>query len=367
MGSPVFGICRESNQLFRQYDTAFAGQPRASRNLAELQSITAAASTLVQRLEGVPREQRDALPGLLTNTRASRDFYLAEVGAVEEAQRLGPTYPIFARLSTHAAALITSYNRLFSGRPRLLQDSVVLESIIERLSTIHGSLRELAAATPSPMYDGDALALDRCLNELRIEYSAILDLEKADAGPDSNHVFAALINEQLRAWRRATAGRPAARLRPRMVQTRIRCAERLLERLQHVAVMRQPDPVRERNAALLRGHLDLLRQVVDQLATERAKFWPAVLLKALADAARALYRRYEDEYVGRDVLLISIGGLESMCDELHELLCDVDELDPQRKEEGTEGTLDSGLTWILRMEQTHHVATMARNPRRAWR
>jgi hypothetical protein len=362
MSSEWTRLWRDNSQLVRRYLEDFAWQLRSTRDVAALRTMVQRSDEILGRLEGLTagREKAELLP--------SAKVYLAlfrrELLAVEEAVRLGATFDAFASLASLANALMACYGRRFCDRPRLLCDSVLLETIVDALVSIESAMRECVVHhEPSSLLHQDVTTISRAIAQLRSEADNMVRAHQI--GDPTARLMACMhrLEEQQQAFVGRVKGRPRGLVRPALVACIIRSVERTAELMEGLRREGLENPLLD-NVAAARHNVEVYRRELAEVERARAALWPAVLVKSLCDSAQNHIKRYELEFLGRHPLDVNAWVMDGLCNEMHEIVLQLAEIRPELRDEAYHQAFGTTLIWLTRMESAHAEMRDARETAR---
>ncbi|MCU0654522.1 MAG: hypothetical protein MUF64_04285, partial [Polyangiaceae bacterium] len=180
-----------------EYETNFAGQNRATRDLAKLDQLTSRTKALLAKIDAIPAAARG--PELITlrnEIEEQKKLFEAERVQIEKAKKLGPTLERFAPLATGANLTFSRYNRHFAGKGRETRDLELLEDMVEELTRLDKEMTEVINRTPQDEFRNDRSIVQQNLEMYKGELTQIRDAQAKGSPEARAERCATLANNQ---------------------------------------------------------------------------------------------------------------------------------------------------------------------------
>lgn len=297
-----------SDKLHNRWTREFAGKPRHTRDLAELEKILEKAAVLAKKAKGIPGEKGDALEKVVVERL---QLYRAERDAIAEAQFDRPEIAEIHALGLAVDRALSIWRRHYAGRDRRTRDLWRLDAII---GTLAQALPRLEALAEHPEVKKDSLDSLRGQLELLKDERGEIDKLRRTAEP-AVKVNALLAEAQsaLDQYRVHFAGQP----RPTCAPARLRRIIAMLEAITAELATLTPDD--DKNLPVLLKSLELWRAEVPELDKAIANVAPRDVSNQLGLVANQLFQVYQREYAGQARVTRNLQRLSEVCDRLAEI------------------------------------------------
>lgn len=330
MKATLDSIKAQSEKLHNRWNREFAGKPRHTRNLPDLEKILEKSATLVKKAKGIPGEKGDALEKVVTERW---QLYRTERDAIAEAQFERPEIAEIHGLGQAIDRALAVWRRHYAGRDRRTRDLPRLEELIAILST---AIPRLEALQDHPEVNKDSLvSLRGQLEVLKDERAEIEKLRKnADAGTRAT-ILVAEAQSALDQFRVHFARQSRACCSPERLKRLIATLERAAAELPGLAPTSpsddsppagsppgtlSPAAQHQKNLEVLGAHLGTWRQELPQIELARATIPPRDLTNQLGGIANQLFQTYQREFAGKPRGTRNLQLLSEINDRLAELL-----------------------------------------------
>lgn len=334
-------ITRKAHSLFEEYDAKFAGKPRATRDLEELDDI-------IDRLERLLHQAREKLNGgrnetlmsLIEEASENLEIYQNEREAIRELQKGGDGPVTASRLATWANMEFHRYRRHFAGKNRATRDLELLKEMIAELETIRARMEGLAESDDTiEGLDQDLETVEANLDRYRDERERIESARTEGTADERASILAVAANEQFAIYRELFAGHNRATRRPALLHRVIRTLEAIHEQM---TALRDDEGLdsdeNADNIEIVEDNLSMYREEVDAIETAKDQVDADELVAQLGGAANEVFESYRDEYAGEDRSTRDLDQLARMCDELYHLARQMQALD---RDEGLEANAEN--------------------------
>lgn len=316
MKATLDSIKAQSDKLHNRWNREFAGKPRHTRNLPDLEKILEKAATLVKKAKGIPGEKGDALEKVVAERW---QLYRTERDAIAEAQFERPEIAEIHGLGQTIDRALAVWRRHYAGRDRRTRDLPRLEDLIAILST---AIPRLEALKDHPEVNKDSLvSLRGQLEVLKDEKNEIDKLRKAADPSTRAMTLVAEAQSALDQFRVHFARQARACCSPHRLKRLIATLERVSAELPALA----PDEPtareqHDKNLGVLAAHLATWRQELPQIELARATVPPRDLTNQLGALANHLFQVYQRDFAGKPRSTRNLQLLSEINDRLAELL-----------------------------------------------
>lgn len=320
MTTPEKKLSEELERIAARYESQFAGMPRSSRNVDELDTIVAETKSLLKRVESVPEAVRSAeMSSLAATARQNIALYERERTLIGEASRVGPEFERFATLASSANFVFARYRRHFAGQSRTTRDLGRLGEMVGELEGIEKGMADIVATSKQSELARDLNLVRRALKSYG-RRSATSRRRARWAHPRSRRA----------SWRSSpTTSFGSTRITSLESHAR-RGAPALLTR-----ILGQLDAIHASMRALQKGGLrsdsndanigiverqrETYAKELDEVRAARKGIALSDLLAMLGGAANDVFEAFRNEFAGKDRKTRDAARLSSLCDELGDI------------------------------------------------
>jgi len=301
----------QSEKLHKQWTRDFAGKPRHTRDLAELEKLLEKATALARKAKGIPGEKGDALERGVVQRMT---LYRTERDAIAEAQYDRPEVGEIHRQSQRVDRALALWRRHYAGRDRRTRDLTRLDDMIATLSL---AVPRLEALSDQP--EVDRQRLDGLLGQFEVlkdERGEIEKLRRQLEPAQRSGYLLAEAQSALDQYRVHFAGQP----RPTTSVARL---DRLIGMLTRVVSELGAPGLAEsqgNNLQLLQQHLTAWQAERPQLVRARASTSARDLSSLLGQVALQLGEIYQRGFAGKERASCDLQVLSDVCDRLTEVL-----------------------------------------------
>ncbi|MFK7927652.1 MAG: hypothetical protein AB8H79_05665 [Myxococcota bacterium] len=279
------------SQARGSYGGQFAGQPRATRSVERLQALIDQVRTIAADADGV-----DA--AIVTEAQDQLSRWTDELAAIQAVQAAGPNALQSSHLSQWARDGLERYQRNFAGQSRSTRDTGILEEIVKdlerRVVDMEALLRNHDDTDLTATRDATLRNIATYRNELQQIRAARADgtLEQR-AGR-----LAGLANGQFNRYRLHFAGKSRLSRRREVLERIISALQEVRRDMVAVLDAGVEFPQQKENIGIVDGHLKTYHREVEAIRGARNNASRGERIKALAEAANAVFSEYRNEFPG---------------------------------------------------------------------
>ncbi len=319
----IDSIRQHSDKLHNRWTREFAGQPRHTRSLADLEKIIEKTAVLVQKAKQIPGEKGNALEQAVFERLK---LYRNERDAIAEAQYDRPQIGQIHTLGMQVDRQLAVWRRHYAGRDRRSRDLHRLGLVIASLDK---SVTALEALQDNPEVKKEGLASVRTqLELLRDEYG---EIDKVRRTLEPAQKLAALLAEAqsgLDQYRVHYAKQPRATCSPERLEGMIANMTQLLVDLEPLQpppadvddeAGKQIEAAHKKNMELLNLHLASWQKELVLIREARAEAEPRDMTNQLGGVANLMFQVYQREFAGKDRTTRDLQLLSEVCDRLAEI------------------------------------------------
>ena len=349
-------LAEELDRIAARYESQFAGMPRSSRNLDELDAILAETKSLLQRVESVPQAVRPPdLTELAETARRNVALYERERTLILDAAKVGPAYERFATLATSANFVFARYRRHFAGKSRVTRDLGLLDEMIEDLESIEEGMseviKEAKKASGTSELSKDLTLVRTTLEMYRGEREQIAKARKDGTPEERASLMAQLANDQFKIYANHFAGKSRATRRPALLLRVIDQLGGILGAMRGLQKGGLEGTNNEGNIAIVERQLETYKSELEEVRGARKGISFGDLLGMLGTAANEVFDAFRADFAGKDRKTRDLEKLTAMCDELHDVRRQMIEVGRAEPSAANDSNIDIVSTQLAAFEQ----------------
>lgn len=336
----VDDIRREAESIFQAYDAEFAGQPRASRDIAELDDLIERLESLLERARGkLNGGDNDELVTLIEQASENLEIYREEREAIRDVQE-GDDAPLRAsRLAMWANAEFHRYLRHFAGQNRATRDLALLEEMIEELVEIRDEMESLAERANVEGLAEDKQTVESNLEAYTEERERIREARSDGTPEEQASILAEAANAQFAIYDDLFAGRDRTTRRPELLERIIESLEDIRRQMESLRDEGSSLEENERNIGIVDDRLTTYRRELREVEEAKEGLGAEDHLLRLGGAANEIFETYQEDFAEHDRATRDLDQLGRMCDELYHLARQMDGVDEDEAAEKREQNL----------------------------
>ncbi|MBL8784317.1 MAG: hypothetical protein JNJ59_05395 [Deltaproteobacteria bacterium] len=298
----------QSDKLHGRWTREFAGKPRHTRDLGELERLIEKTAVLAKKAKGIPGEKGDAVEKVVLERLK---LYRDERDSIAEAQYDRPEVGEIHQLGIAVDRAMATWRRHFAGRDRRTRDLVRLDDLLASLGRAVPRLTELAETHPEVKKE-NLESLAGQLEVFKDERDEIVKLRKAAEPATRAAMLLAEAQSTLDRYRVHFAGQPRAT-----------CSLALLDRLlgalratkAQIIELDLGDSQTE-NLNVLTQHITAWETERPLIAKAREEIQARDLTNQLGLVANKLFQIYQQQFAGQDRATRNLQLLSDVCDRL---------------------------------------------------
>jgi len=305
-----------SDKLHNRWTREFAGKPRHTRNLGELEKLLEKAAGLTHKAKGIPGEKGDALEKVVVERWK---LYRGERDAIAESQYDRPVVGEIHDLGQRIERALAVWRRHYAGRDRRTRDLPRLDEVIQILSV---AVPRLESLQEHPEVRRESLeGLRGQVEVLRDERGEIEKLRRGSDASQRNVSILAEAQSALDQYRVHFARQPRATCTPARLERIINMMTNALAELRALPVPAEAEAAEAltKNQALLDSHLAAWKTELPLLIAAKEGIQPRDLTNQLGAVANQLFQTYQREFAGKERSTRNLQLLSDLCDRLTEV------------------------------------------------
>ena len=329
---------QEIADVTARYESDFAGQARATRDLAVMDELLNRLRSVVAELE--KQAKSDGATAALEQARGRLSMYQTERQAIVDAKAGGTEAVEFARLAAQANFVFARYQRHFAGQSRGTRDLGLLKEMVEELRTIRQRMSVILSVKPNTSYQTDADLVTRVVDQYTDETRQIERAQSEGSPEERASRLADLANAQFAIYDKHFVEKSRITRRPALLQ---RVVENLRRIRSSMRELKLSGPAVENN----RNNIGIVEQALRHNESELAEIRKARQAAPLADimgmlggAANDIFEEYRQKFAGKDRRMVDLTTISLLCDQLGEVARQMADMTRTEKNEMNERNLD---------------------------
>jgi hypothetical protein len=328
----------QAEAIHDRYRKGFVGRSRATRDLAQLDSIIADTESLLG----------GSLESSLRNKVQERlDLYRGERTEIAAIQAGGPAALVGWRAAEWSELLYGQYRRHFAGQNRTTRDLGLLGELV---SDERGNLAAIPESADGRLAQRRA-TIKANLGMYEAELVEIPKARNLMAPTDQARLLATLANEQFELWRRYFQGRMRMTRRPALLKRMVDTLDAIRGRMEALRDMGVRNDAHLSNIGKVAERASHFRSELAQIEAARAQAPGLDLSRRLGDDANAIFKAYREEFSGKSRAAADLSRLSTLCDDLHEVARTMRLLDDERPIDQNAQNLTIVLDHLKMMER----------------
>lgn len=308
----------EADDIYEIYRARFAGQPRATRDISELDTLIKRLTTLIaDARETTSAAPNPAISTLVETAQENLGRYREEHNEIRKAQ--GNPYSVEgARLASRANRVFDTYGRHYAGQDRGTRDVLLLKELIDELKSIQREM-DFVAERGIDATKQDIQTVKAQMGLYETEVAEIERTRTFGTQEEQASRLATLANAQFALYNSHFAGKKRLSRRPELIQRMVHNLEDYLGRMEQLQKDGYSADVNRNNMGIVRQNLEMYRTELEEIRKARQEVSLQDLAGTLGGAANDVMAEYREHYAGKDRKTRSLAQLSTMCDELRDI------------------------------------------------
>ncbi len=360
MNTPQKKFAEELDRIAARYEAQFAGMPRASRNVDELDAILAETKGVLARIESIPEAVRPPDLNELANTaRQNVAIYQRERALILDAATAAPELEQFATLATSANFVFARYRRHFAGKARATRDLGLIDEMIDDLETIEEGMSEIIGKDKKPELQRDLDLVRGTIATYQTERKEIEKARKTGTDEERASILAEVANGQFQIYASHFAGKSRATRRPALLVRVVAQLEKILVEMKALKKAGLATGHNDGNIDIVTNQLDTYKKELDEVRNARKGIAFGDLLGMLGGAANDVFDTFRKEYAGQDRKSRDLNKISALCDELGDIRRQMIDLGRAEPSASNDSNIDIVSTQLASFEQEHEQIALA--------
>jgi hypothetical protein len=311
---------QQINTISSRYDARFANKPRATRNLSELDEITADLDALIA--QGAAEFPGDSV---LENARENRALYAKEREAIIAAKEQ-PFAVESATLATWANFVFDEYRRHYAGKSRSTRDTGRMEEMIAELDWLTDDMHALLAKHEIESVRNDLGAVESNLKLYETELENIKSARASGTRDDQVSQLANAANEQFAIYNTQFAGKGRTTRRPALLERMVNNLDDILDEMRTLNAKGTRNPTNTKNIGIVQNNIKLYQDELVAVRKAREEASKEDLAGMLGGAANDVMAEYRENFAGKDRATRDLDLISSLCDQMYEIALQMREI-----------------------------------------
>jgi len=316
MATKVTDLQTELEEINAVYNTHFAGQSRATRDLSTMDGLLGRLKKLVSQLE---KQQGADAKSLLENARTQLDLYERERVAITEAKAGGSDSEEFAQLASFANFAFARYLRHFAGQSRASRDLGLLKELTEELRTLRKRMSLILAVGPNTSFQRDADLVSQMIERYEEEKREIEAAQATGTAEDRAGLLAELANAQIELYRQHFMGQSRVTRRPALLQRIIENLRQIRSEMAQLKLTGKGVENNRNNISIVENTLRHDESELAEIRKARQSTAMKDILGMLGGAANECFDEYRKKFGGQDRRKVDLTTMSLLCDKLGEI------------------------------------------------
>jgi hypothetical protein len=316
MATKLTDLQNELDEIVAGYNAHFAGQSRATRELATMDGLLARLQKLIPQLEKLPAAEAKAI---LENARTQLDLYERERVAIVEAKAGGTDSEEFAQLASFANFAFARYLRHFAGQSRASRDLGLLKELTEELRTLRKRMSVVLAVGPNTSFQSDADLVSQMIERYEEEKREIEAAQATGTAEDRAGLLAELANGQIELYRQHFMGQSRVTRRPALLQRIIENLRRIRSEMAQLKLTGKGVENNRNNISIVDNTLRHDENELVEIRKARQGTTMKDILGMLGGAANECFDEYRKKFGGQDRRKVDLATMGLLCDKLGEI------------------------------------------------
>lgn len=308
------------NAVSARYDARFAGKPRATRSLEELDELIAELAGLIAEGQGLMNGDNTALRATLDTATENLELYKKEREAIHEVKTQGAEVVEGAKLATWANFVFDEYYRHYANQSRQTRDLGRLEEMIAELEGIRDDMEDLLGRKEIDSTRTDLGIVTQNLEMYEAELDNILQARVAGTRDERVSALATMANDQFKVYRSQFAGKGRTTRRPELLGRVIKNLEGVLNQMRELNSKGSTrSQTNTKNIGIVQENLKLYRSELNEIKASREDTTVEDLAGMLGGAANDVMAEYRSHFAGQSRATRDLELLSGLCDEMYEI------------------------------------------------
>ena len=332
---------RDLDLITSSYEADFAGQSRATRDVAQIDGLIKRLKDVVARANGIPAAVQGAeLTTILDEAKSTLDLYTNERLAILKAKEAGPIFDDFAVEATDANYVFARYGRHFAGQNRATRDIALLAEMLEELKGIQKRMSALLEEKNVADFGRDAEVVRGAITQYTSEIKEIEKAQTSGTPDEQAGLLANLANEQFAVYQTHFAGQARVSRRPALLMRVIDSLKTIKTRMDALKTGGLEEEYHLKNIGIVAERLGVYETELGEIRKARQGTALPDIMGNLGNAANELFEEYRKGYADKNRSQVDYANLGKICDRLGEVKRQMRDLSRAEQNEINERNLE---------------------------
>jgi hypothetical protein len=309
------------------YQSEFAGQSRATRELGALEALIARIDDVVARIDQIPvvAQGRELTEGRKTALEM-RGMYTEELKQIERAKRASPAQEAFGILAAKANFTFARYARHFAGQSRESRDVSLLAEMVADLEGIEAKMVEIRKKERDAIFDKD---IEVVRGNLKMYKAERLEIEKAQSAGTLEQrasLLGGVANGQFGVYAEQFANKSRISRRPALLARVIANLASIETKMRAISAQGFFVDWHAKNIEIVEERRKAYEAELEAIRDARKGTPVADIMGMLGEAANQLFAAYGENFAGKSRTEVDEKLLSTICDGLGDIAAQMEEL-----------------------------------------
>ena len=314
-------VAKELAAINTDYEAHFAGQPRATREVARMDALLGRIDVVLTQLAAIPAAVAGPeIAALREDADARKVTYTSERIAIVDAQKLGSAGAEFSVYSSNANLVFARYQRHFAGQNRNTRDASLLAEMLEDLRVVEAKMRALQAKKPSDTFVRDIDVVVANSQNYKAELASIQSSFESLSHDDKANAYAAQANAQFAYYATHFAGKARDTRRPALLQRMVESCKRIHSGMTALTAAGYVSEQNVTNAGIVASNLKMYETELAEIRKLRQSTGISDIMGRLGVSANEEFELYQSNFAGKNRRDVPFEMIGQICDRLGEVL-----------------------------------------------
>ena len=324
MSESLDAIQEKLKTIDEQFKDGFVGKDRSGVDQGVLEGLLSRVKDLETALEAAPEGDVTAMVKNLVGQR--RQGFERELRLVKTAKEFGPGFDKFVIEGAAANFVFDRYNRHFAGQSRDTRDLGLLKELVEELRGVRKRMTALAGKKPPEALAGDIDLVEKNIDRYVAEETEVKKAQVSGTAEEQADRYASLANAQFALYQAHFAGQSRLTRRPAMLVRMIDNLKRYRAGMFDLKNRGLSSQGNVNNIGIVDQRLKAWDAELAEIRKVRQGVPLADIMGSLGGSANDIFKKYREDYAGKDRQGVDRAQLSIMIDQLDELRRQMEEL-----------------------------------------
>jgi hypothetical protein len=359
--TPKASFADELDRIAARYESQFAGQSRATRNLDEMDAIIRDTENVLKRITSIPAVAAPAgLSELAETARQNITLYKNERQFIVQAKNAPPQAEAFAPLASTANLTFARWHRHFAGKSRGTRDLGLLDEMVADLEAVREGMETIVADTKQKAFAADLDLVNKTLEMYASEHAAIAAAYLEGSLDDRAGMLASRANDQFKIYQEQFAGQSRNTRRPALLMRMIAQLETIQDDMRALKDAGLSEGNNTNNIGIVETQLGMFKKELTEIRSARQTTKLADLMGMLGGNANEVMAQYQENFAGKDRKSRNLDLLSKICDQLGEIRRQMADLGRAEHNAANEGNLEIVTQQLVSFEREYELIEEAK-------